>query len=162
MSGRTGFGSIRDVTTLRGQSKGIDMSSWDSLVEATIDAVCVDSAGKKICIELTCAWEGKDRLRIVAAGIDDFVMNEMRLSNIVDRVNRYEANGSNAEGVEVARRLFFLMRGREPGPSDLEWPALQEKLTQIREGTLTLLEIEPVYGATILILAEDFKIEKMR
>jgi hypothetical protein len=149
------------VTIRRGQSKGIEMSSWDSLVEATIDAVHIDSAGKKICIELTCAWEGKDQVRIVATGVDDFVVNEMRLSNIVDRVSRYEPNGSG-ESIEVPRRLFYLMRGKEPSPLDLEWPALREKLIQVQEGTLALLEIEPVYGATILVLAEDIRIEQMR
>jgi hypothetical protein len=135
------------------------MSKWDYLVEATINAVHVDSAGKKICIELTCAWEGKDQVRIVATGVDDFVVNEMRLSNIVDRVSRYRASGSNGEDLEVARRLFFLMQGKEPSESDLEWPVLREKLNRVQKGTLTLLEIEPVYGAMILVLAEDFRIE---
>ncbi|VTU16428.1 hypothetical protein H6CHR_00519 [Variovorax sp. PBL-H6] len=135
------------------------MSNWDSLVEATIDAVYVDSVCNKICIELTCAWESKDRVRIVATGVDDFVVNEMRLSNIVDRVRRYEANASNGEDLEIARRLFFLMRGEEPSALDLEWPALREKLTRVQKGALALLEIEPVYGATILVLAEDFRIE---
>jgi hypothetical protein len=61
---------------------------------------------------LTCAWESKDQVRIVATGVDDFVVNEMRLSNIVDRVSRYEADAGNGEDLEVARRLFFLMRGK--------------------------------------------------
>ena len=135
------------------------MSNWDYLVEATIDAVQVDPAGKKICIELTCAWEGKDQVRIVATGVDDFVVNQMRLSNIVDRVSRYQAGGSNGEHLDVARRLFFLMQGKEPSESDLEWPVLREKLNCVQKGTLTLLEIEPVYGAMILVLAEDFRIE---
>jgi hypothetical protein len=74
-------------------------------------------------------------------------------------VSRYEANASNGENLEVARRLFFLMRGKEPSALDFEWPALREKLTRVQKGALALLEIEPVYGATILVLAEDLKIE---
>ena len=137
------------------------MGGWESLVEATIDAVHVDSANKEVRIEVTCAWEGKDRMRIVATGVDDFVVNEMRLSNIVDRVSRFDAHAIKDEGAEVARRLFFLMRGKEPGPSDLEWPALREKLARIQAGALGLLEVESVYGATVLVLAEDFKLEPM-
>jgi hypothetical protein len=130
------------------------MSEWDTLVESTIDAVHFDLGHKEVRIELTCAWEGKDRKLIVATGVDDFVVNEMRLSNIVDRVSRFDV-----EDFEVARRLFFLMRGAAPSASDLEWPIFKEKLALIREGKLSLLEIEPVYGATILILAESFRLE---
>ena len=143
----------------RGQGKGVDMGGWESLIEATISAIHVDLENKVVRIEVTCAWKGNDRMRIVATGVDDFVMNEMRLSNIVDRVSRFDADNIKDQGAVVARRLFFLMRGREPSPSDLEWPALREKLTRIQCGALGLLEVEPVYGATILVLAEDFRIE---
>ncbi|WP_026096991.1 hypothetical protein, partial [Ideonella sp. B508-1] len=101
------------------------------------------------------------RKQMWQTGVDDLVVNEMRLSNIVDRVNRFNANDIQEEGSEVMSRLFFLMRGEEPEPSDLEWPALQEKRASIRAGKLSLLEVEPVYGATILILAKDFRLEPM-
>jgi hypothetical protein len=137
------------------------MSSWESLVEAVIDAVHVDLKNKKVRVELTCAWNDKDRLAIVASGVDDFLVNEMRLSNIVDRVSRFDADSIEAEDKTVARRLFLLMQGREPDASDLESPLLKEKLRCIQNGSLGLLEIEPVYGATILVLAENFKIEPL-
>lgn len=135
------------------------MGGWESLVEATIDAIRVDRANKEVWIDVTCAWGGKDRKQIVATGVDDFVVHDMRLSNIVDRVNRFDASASKDEGAEVARLLFFLMRGTEPSPADLEWPAFQDKLIRIRDGALSLLEVEPVYGATILVLAEDIRLE---
>jgi len=137
------------------------MGGWESLVEATVDAVHVDLANKEVRIVVTCAWESKDRMQIVATGVDDFVVNEMRLSNIVDRVNRFDAMENADEGAKVARRLYFLMRGTEPSLSDLEWPALLEKLARIKDGALSLLEIEPVYGATVLVLAEDIRLESM-
>lgn len=135
------------------------MDGWESLVEATIDAIRVDSENKEVRIEVTCAWEGKDRKQIVATGVDDFVVNELRLSSIVDRVSLFAVDDIEDEGAEVARRLFFLMRGREPSPSDFEWPALRDKLARIQDGSLRLLEVEPVYGATVLVLAEDFRLE---
>jgi len=105
--------------------------------------------------------KAKTECKIVATGVDDFVVNEMRLSNIVDRVNRFDAMENADEGAKVARRLYFLMRGTEPSLSDLEWPALLEKLARIKDGALSLLEIEPVYGATVLVLAEDIRLESM-
>jgi hypothetical protein len=135
------------------------MDDWKSLVESTIDAIHVDLTNKAVVIEVTCAWEGKERKRIVATGVDDFVANEMRLSNIVDRVNRFGAVDLNGKTEEIARRLFLLMRGKEPSQTDLEWPVLKDKLACIRDSSLSLLEIEPVYGATIMILATGFRLE---
>jgi hypothetical protein len=137
------------------------MVDLESLVEATIDAIRVDSANKEVRIEVTCAWDGKLREQVVATGVDDFVVNEMRPSNIIDRVSRFNADNISDKGDELARRLFFLMRGKEASPSDVGWPPLQEKLGRIRDGALELLEVEPVYGATVLVLAESFRLEPM-
>lgn len=135
------------------------MDEWDVLIEATIDAIHVDPAKKEIRIDVTCMWQGGNRAQIVALGVDDFVVNEMRLSNIIDRVTRFGKSGTAEEESETARRLFFMMRGREPDPHDLEWPVLIEKLARIRDGTLALMEIEPVYGATVIVLAQNFQLE---
>lgn len=132
------------------------MGGWETLVEATIDAIRVDPSKKEICIEVTCAWGAKERKRIVATGVDDFVVNEMRLSNVVDRVSLVNAKDVKNDDKGVSRRLFFLMRGKEPAPLDLEWAALKEKLERMHDGRLSLLEMEPVYGATVIILAETF------
>jgi hypothetical protein len=158
-SGLLGQENIPGVPIHLGQ--GSDMDDWKTLVESTIDAIHVDSTNKAVVIEVTCAWEGKGRKRIVATGVDDFVVNEMRLSNIVDRVSRFGAVDFNGKNAEIARRLFVLMRGKEPSQSDLEWPALKNKLACIRDGSLCLLEIEPVYGATIMILATGFRLESV-
>ncbi len=133
------------------------MEDWDILTEATIDAIRVASTEKEIRIDVTCRWEGEKRKQIVARGVDDFVVNDMRLSNIIDRVTRFDAGGG--QEAETARRLFFMMRGREPDVSDLEWPVLSEKLGRVRAGTLTLMELEPVYGATVIMLAESIQLE---
>ncbi|GEM_PF-6477640 len=133
------------------------MDNWNVLTEATIDAVRVESTKKEIRIDVTCRWKGEERKQIVAQGVDDFVVNEMRLSNIIDRVTRLDAGEGQEE--ETARRLFFMMRGREPDASDLEWPALIGKMGRIRTGELILMELEPVYGATVIVLAESFQLE---
>ncbi|TFW09523.1 hypothetical protein E4K72_05620 [Oxalobacteraceae bacterium OM1] len=133
------------------------MEDWNVLTEATIDAIRIEPTKKEIRIDVTCRWEGEKRKQIVVRGIDDFVVNEMRLSNIIDRVTRLDA--SDGLESETAKRLFFMMRGRAPDVSDLEWSVLSEKLDRIRTGTLTLMELEPVYGATVIMLAESIQLE---
>lgn len=135
------------------------MDDWDALTEATIDAIRVEPTKKEIRIDVTCRWEGERRKQIVAQGADDFVVNEMRLSNIIDRITRLEVGAG--QDAETTRRLFYLMRGREPDVSELQWPALLEKLDRLRAGSLTLFELEPVYGATVLILAESIQLETL-
>lgn len=137
------------------------MNDWKTLVESTINAIHFDAINKAVVIDVTCAWEGKQRKRIVATGVDDFVANEMRLSNIVARVSHFVAVDVNGESAAIARRLFVLMRGEEPSQTDLEWHVLKDKLACMRDGSLGLLEIEPVYGATIMILATDCRLESV-
>jgi hypothetical protein len=137
------------------------MDDWDILIESTIDAIHVEPTKKEIRIDVTCKWQGEKRKQIVATGVDDFVVNEMRLSNIIDRVTRLGTSGAVEEESETAKRLFFMMRGREPDSNDLQWPVLIEKLVCIRNGTLGLMEIEPVYGATVIVLAQNFQLESL-
>lgn len=133
------------------------MEDWDVLTEATIDVIRVEPMKKEIRIEVTCRWEGERRKQIVVRGVDDFVVNEMRLSNVIDRVTRLEA--SDGQEAETSRRLFFMMRGRDPDASELDWPVLSEKLARIRTGTLSLMELEPIYGASVMMLAESIQLE---
>ena len=104
------------------------MEGWNALVEATIDAIRLNPLNKKIEIDVTCAWEGGARKRIVATGVDDFIVNDMRFSNIIDRVSTFSGDSAKDENKETVKLLFFLMRGREASPPDMEWPALNEKL----------------------------------
>ena len=157
MNGRMGAENIRDENIRQFRRKVADMG-WADLVESTIDAICVNLADRQIQIEITCVWEGGGRKRIIASGVDDFVVNEMRLSNIIDRVTKFDAHDFKEKESEAASRLYFLMRGKEPAKTDFEWPPFKEKLAFAREGVLSLLEIEPVYGATVLVLAVDFQI----
>lgn len=137
------------------------MEDWKILLESTIDSIHVDSTSKEVFIDVTCAWESKQRKRISAIGVDDFVANELRISNIIDRVTIFDAVEFNDVNQNIARRLFMLMRGKEASQTDLEWPTLKSKLACIGDGSLTLLEIEPVYGATILILAAGYRLESV-
>lgn len=135
------------------------MNGLQTLVESTIDSVHVSAKDKKVCIELTCAWEGKERKKITATGVEDFVADELRLSNIIDRVHCFSAVDFQENISAITDNLFFLMRGKSPDPSELEWEPLKEKLELISLGMLKLLVVEPVYGATIILLASGMQLE---
>lgn len=160
-NGRAERESIPDVITLRGRKEETDMNGLETLVESTIDSVHVSAKDRKVCVELICAWEGKERKKITAAGVEDFVADELRLSNIIDRVHYFAAADFQENLSTITDNLFFLMRGRNPNPSDLEWEPLKEKLELISSGALKLLVVEPVYGATIILLASEMQLESM-
>ncbi|MFS2101485.1 hypothetical protein ACCC97_21245 [Variovorax sp. Varisp85] len=151
--------SILDVIIPHGRKEEIDMNGLETLVESTIDSVHVSVKDKKVCIELTCAWEGKERKKITATGVEDFVADELRLSNIVDRVHCFAAADFQENISTITDNLFFLIRGKSPSSSDLEWEPLKEKLGMISSGMLTLLVVEPVYGVTIILLASEIQLE---
>lgn len=138
------------------------MNEWDALTEATIDSIHLESTNRVIRIDITCMWKGAERRQIVARGVDDFVLSDMRMSNIIDRVTQFDGSDGNSAETVAAARLFVMMRGREPTVGDLQWPELTEKLVQIRDGSLILIEIEPVYGASAIILAKSFQLELIK
>ncbi|WP_057437366.1 hypothetical protein [Pseudomonas syringae group genomosp. 3] len=133
------------------------MSLWDVLVEATIDSIHVFSTEKEIRIHVTSPWQGKKRYQIIAKGVDDFSLNGMRVLNIVDRAIFFDA--SNDQEVETAHCLFFLMKGRDPQPNDLDSAGFLQKLDLVRAGKLVLFELEAVCGATFIALSESVSLE---
>lgn len=137
------------------------MENLDLLVESTMTALHFDRTNSEMIIHVMCAWEPKERRRIVVRGIDDFLIDDMRPYNIIDRVNLYGREDSMDDSSECASSLLFLMQKRELNASDLEWPAFKAKRSLIQEGRLTLMVIEPVCGASIIALAESIRLEAM-
>jgi len=98
-NGKMGSESIPAATIRLGRAKGVDMNEWDDLVEATIDSIHVDASKKEVQIDLMCAWGTRERKRISATGVDDFIVSEMRLSNVIDRVSRVDAEEAKKYGL---------------------------------------------------------------
>jgi hypothetical protein len=157
MNGKMVSENILGVLCHLGRSKKeYEMESWDCLIEANIYSVRVDPERKEIGIELAYAGNGKKAV-IVAEGVDYFVLKEMRISNVIDRVQIFGVD--DVADPAVINSVFFLLQGRLPNLFEIEWPALQQKLNAIRNKYLTLMEIEPVYGARILLLAKRIELQ---
>jgi hypothetical protein len=133
----------------------MNANAWDCLVEANLNAIHVDSVRKEVRVHLSLASSSLVR-SILAIGVREFSVTEMRLSNIVDRVVVYRPDDATTS--EMADRVFWLMRGRAPTKEELRWPPLIRNLAELQNGALTLLEIEPVYGAQISILAKTIEL----
>jgi len=129
---------------------------WESLVEAKIDAIFLQAARKELKITLIRPWDNS-QVEIVASGVEDILINDLRLQNIVDRVQIFE-RGSAGSSRGLEESLFRLMRGRDPLPADLNWPLLHEKSKAIESGVLKFLQIEPVHGAIFAVMASDIQL----
>lgn len=130
------------------------MKDFGSLIESQIDGIFFDTIHREVHLNLTCHLGGNSRRRLTIRGVLDFVANEMRLQNIIENIRLYNGNELNAATV-----LFSLMRGREPSEPDLQWRPLLDTLELIRNNKLALIEIVPVYGSHILVLAETIELE---
>ena len=133
------------------------MSQWDVLVEATFESIHVCSIEKQVRVRVTSPWEGKKYYQILIKGIDRFVLNDMTVLNIVDRVNFFDF--SKEQEVETAHCLFFLLWGRDPETGELKDSTFLQKLERVRTGKLVLFELEAVCGATFIALAESVSLE---
>ncbi|AVB17888.1 MULTISPECIES: hypothetical protein [Pseudomonas syringae group] len=133
------------------------MSKWDVLVEATLESIHVFSIEKQVRIRVTSPWEGKKCYQIVVKGIDKFVLNDMRILNIIDRVNFF--GFSKEQEAETANYLFFLLRGRDAKKGELKDSTFLQKLELVRAGKLVLFELEAVCGATFIALSESVSLE---
>ncbi|GAB3627740.1 hypothetical protein PTE30175_02436 [Pandoraea terrae] len=131
------------------------MNAWSHLVEAEITGILV-FADKK-CVEIKIRDSNRNDWLILAEGVDDVLVEEMRLTNIVDRVWQVDASTSITE--RVAQRIYYLLRDGDSEGFDKEWSVLQAKLDAIRRNELSFCEIEPVYGATVMMLAKHIKLE---
>ncbi|MGA8673330.1 MAG: hypothetical protein WB679_25875 [Terracidiphilus sp.] len=137
------------------------MSNLDSLVEATVTRLSFDRERAELRFEVSCVFGDRGRKVIVASGIEDLLVDDVRTYNIIDRVTIFTAADAAQEINDCTKSLFYLMQKRELSTSDLEWPAFKEKLARIQSGEFHLMEIEPVAGASAVVLARLIAIESL-
>lgn len=90
---------------------------------------------------------------LMAKGVDRFVATEFRERNIVDRVTLWD---SSSEADEYRDSLSILVAGSSDVPQEAAWQALMDKeVASIKQEKKIFLEIEAVYGVSILLLAKE-------
>lgn len=126
------------------------MIPLDSFVEARICSVSFSDTQKEVSLGLALAGGERKTLRIV--GVDRFVANDLRENNIVDRILIWD----RSRGQQALRAaISTLVYGSEPpSNSDPREVIVDREVAAVERGEKSLVEIEPVYGAAIVALAE--------
>lgn len=127
------------------------MIDFAKCVEAHITGIALleDSGALNILLR------GADRqcFTLMAKGVDRLVATEFRERNIVDRVTLWN---SSSEVDEYRDSLSILVSGSSDVPQGAAWQTLIDKeVASIKQEEKILLEVEAVYGVSILLLAKE-------
>lgn len=128
------------------------MITLETFVEASVVRISLDQTSANAEIELMSA-DKRTRWCLLAAGVDDFQAEDLRLNSTVDEALIYGADDAGDE--EFLAQLYQLLRGQELVPADLSWPFLQERARSVVSGELKFWVIKPVLGGAISILAKE-------
>ncbi len=134
------------------------MSKWNALANATLDAISINLRKSEIRLSFVAVDDPVGKLMMVAEGVEDFLMHELTLFNVVERVQAFEGHESTQDGA-TTKKLFAMMENRYQ--AGLLWTALQKKHKAIHEGRLTFLELQPSCGASTLILASNIQLVRL-
>ena len=130
---------------------------FDAFVECRINTVSVVETEKGTNVLVDIEDHEKKHWLLTASVVSDFVLKEMRLQNIIDRINLLDKN--NIGDKESREKIFYLLRGKLPESEDeLTWEGVEKIIRDIQESKSILLEIEAVYGASVLLVAKDISL----
>ncbi len=134
---------------------------FDAFVECRINTVSVVETEKGTNVLVDIEDHEKKHWLLTASVVSDFVLKEMRLQNIIDRINLLDKN--NIGDKESREKIFYLLRGKLPESEDeLTWEGVEKIIRDIQESKSILLEIEAVYGASVLLVAKDISLTMNR
>lgn len=130
-------------------------NNLDQLVEAHLVSVTVP---ERSLLKLRFHRPAGDTWVLTAMNVHCLLVAEMRLQNIVDRVEVY--NNLLDIPDEVCYRLFALIEGRAGTKADLLEQAFRSRLRSLVESKVHYLELEAVYGAEVFLLAQSISLQE--
>ncbi|HWX66567.1 MAG TPA: hypothetical protein VNZ27_09105 [Rhodanobacter sp.] len=128
----------------------------DALVEAKLISITFSGHNQAELAILDVT--GKEWL-ILAEQVDDLFIDEMRMQNLIDEIIFIESSTLLSDAMK--KSIYCLMRGEASINIDFEWEPFKDKIKIIESGALSVLEIVPLYGAYILLLAKKINILKI-
>jgi hypothetical protein len=137
-----------------GSASMIDFSGF---VEAHVTGITFTEDDKGVSIFFR--GQARQRFTLVAEGVDRFVADEFREQNIVDRVHLWD---SASEPNDYRDSLALLLSGVSGDQRDeAVWlPVIEREVVAIERGEKVFVEIEPVYGGWIVLLAKSVAINR--
>jgi hypothetical protein len=98
---------------------------------------------------------GNDQVQLVAKGVERLRVNEFLEQNIVDELIIYGKESDVATTRNCLSELLFRIADAETIDNPAQIEKLEEMVNAVRSGSRQLLEIVPVYGASLVLLAES-------
>lgn len=122
------------------------------VVESYLLGVLTDPRRREVLFTFR-APAGQHEFGLLARGVDDLRINEFMHQNIVQEVRTLGGNSNPQEVRDLLASLLF----NKAETSEVIHPTLLARLDECTAAVLEerkiLLEIEPVYGASVLLLA---------
>ncbi|WP_157835167.1 hypothetical protein [Xanthomonas sp. SHU 199] len=128
------------------------MKYFDELIESKIVKINASNETKKIEIEIT-KNNGKLRYLISATGVYDVLIEGFRLNNIIEIL----LDHSKMDNANALSKLQLMMVGEENYVKG-RFPHVDEKSKEIQNGVLQFWEIQPIYGASVLIASKQISL----
>ncbi|MFM0607125.1 hypothetical protein PQR05_21605 [Paraburkholderia sediminicola] len=129
----------------------LDLSKF---VEAYLMGIEVDRVERKVVLSIK-EPAGKGWI-LVATGVSELMVLQMCMQNIIDRISVWTGSAVDADCRE---RVFSLLSGRyATDRDDMESPLINRTVDAIQRGDSMLIELEPVYGASVLMLASGLSV----
>lgn len=134
--------------------------NFDFLIETEIQGISIFKTTQNSDVLILVLDHQKNKWILTAHTVDTFSMNYMCLYNIIDRISILDETNTSED--ELRKIIFSLLRGVDANKTEeLEWKKINEILQKIRLSEFILLEIEPVSGAHILLIAKNISLQKI-
>jgi hypothetical protein len=134
--------------------------NWDMLVEGKIHGLSISSTEPLPNVSIDIVCRKQQRWRLTATHVTQLLSNEMRLQNIIDEVRLVDSAHLAAEEGDCRAAIYFLMHGREAEAEEqLNTQGIDEVIHAIATSQSQLLLVRAVYGATVVLLADQVTLE---
>ena len=125
------------------------MRVLQDMLEWVLIGITSDAKAKRVSIQIQ-DHAGKSHI-LCCEGVVAFRAEDVLLHNVVESVVTWQ-DSFDEEAIEV---LWELLYGVTCDRREQGWrTAVQDAASEIESGKKTLLRVEPIYGATVTVLAE--------
>ena len=137
--------------------------NFDKFVECEFDSVSVVSTPEGDGVLIRILDHEKKRWELTASRVRYFLLTDMCLQNIIESIGVVDEFTVDAEFEATREKIFFLLQGRYPEAKDelVMKDFIEKILKDIRTSQCLLLEIKPVYGAYVLLIASHVSLHQL-
>ena len=127
------------------------MTQLSDCIDAHITGIAVtDPPGG---VEIVFRSSASVCFSMIAEGVDRLAVSEFREANIVDKVFVWD---SRSDPQDYRELLTAVISGRSARTVHMTWtPIVESEVELIKAGRKVLVEIQPVFGARVALLARN-------